>query len=142
MSAPFAATVVDPPLSLAALPSVLFDRCAQYTAAPVDSHQYVRRHADMPSVFRNGVNYLWDAPQAAAVNNLFPVGWLADSKHPFQLCTGQVRLLRRPDGRELVSLARKTDAGQQVQLPVDDDVAFTVRGTTRCMHEKRNDIDS
>lgn len=136
MSAHSAATVVDPPLSLAALPSVLFDRCAQYTAAPVDSHQYLRRHADMPSVFRNGVNYLWDAPQVAAVNNLFPAGWLANSNHPFQLCTGQVRLLRKPDDRQLASLARKTEAGKQVQLPVDDDQAFSVGDTTRCMHEE------
>lgn len=138
MSAHSAATVVDPPLSLAALPSVLFDRCAQYTAAPVDSHQYLRRHADMPSVFRNGVNYLWDAPQVSAVNNLFRAGWQLDPNHPFQLCNGQVRLLRRPDDRQLVSLARKTEAGQPVQLPVDDDRSFSVRDTNKLkLHEEK-----
>jgi hypothetical protein len=83
------------PLSLDALPQPLLARCIEYTAPPDDPQLHFYRHLDLPAVYRQAT-YLWSELEQSSLQKAFPPGWLHDPTHPFQLCSGQVRLLSRP----------------------------------------------
>lgn len=94
------------PLSLAALPAPLLARCLEYTAAPEDPGLHFYRHIDTPAVYRQA-DYLWSELELSNLSKAFAPGWLNDPTHPFQKCSGRVRLLSER--------RRSSDAGKHAQ---------------------------